>query len=291
MTRRSSYTLSMAEPARKPPASGGLDDDPFFYGSRWLSVHLPNGEAVLRQIPLTPDDLLDPQLGDEVTQGDQHFDMMMYLVDLLRRHFAAQKDIYIIGDLKMLWRIPGLPGPAPDVAVIPNVRGRENRDSFDVQREGTRPCLVIEVVSSRDATTRRNDYEKKVPIYERAGIPEYLIVDPPTRFTQDRLLLTGYRLGAEGRYRRIEPEDRGALRSETTGLLFGVEADGRTLVVTDVETGERLLTAAEITAELAWEAAARKAAEEDVKREAEGRKTAEAELARVRAELELLRNA
>ena len=62
------------------------------------------------------------------------------------------------------------------------------------------------MVSSRDAKTRRNDYEKKVPIYERAGIPEYLIVDPPTRFTQDRLLLTGYRLGEDGRYRRIEPD-------------------------------------------------------------------------------------
>jgi Uma2 family endonuclease len=40
------------------------------------------------------------------------------------------------------------------------------------------------VVSSKDAETRRNDYEKKVQIYERAGIPEYLIYDPPTRFTK-----------------------------------------------------------------------------------------------------------
>jgi Uma2 family endonuclease len=274
----------MAEPARKPPASGGLDDDPFFYGSRWVSVHLPNGEVVQRQIPLTPDDLLDPELGDEVTQSDQHFNMMMCLVDLLRRHFAEREDVYVIGDLKMLWRIPGLPGPAPDVAVIPNVRGTENRDSFDVEREETRPWLVIEVVSSRDAKTRRNDYEKKVPIYERAGIPEYLILDPPTRFTQDRLLLTGYRLGADGRYRRIDPDGRGVLLSETTGLLFGVAEDSRTLVVTDAETGERLLTAAEIAAQLAWESGARKAAEE-------GRKAAEAELARLRAELERAKKA
>jgi Uma2 family endonuclease len=209
------------------------------------------------------------------------------LVNLLKPHFASREDVKVTGDLKMIWGIPELQEPSPDVAVIPRVRDKhKDRESFNVQQEGTRPCLIIEVVSSKDAETRRNDYEKKVQIYERAGIPEYLIYDPPTRFTKGRLLLTGYRLGAGGRYRRIEPDDRGFFRSETTDLLFGIAEDRRTPLVIEA-TGERLLTGEEAAQEA--EDLAR-AAEERARREAEARKAAEAENARLRAELERLKN-
>jgi colicin import membrane protein len=285
----------MAVPVRKQSAGGVLEDDPFFYGSRWISVRQPDGSFVDRQIPLTPDDLLDPQLGDQVTQSDQHFELIIYLVNLLKPRFASREDVKVTGDLKMIWRIPGLQEPSPDVAVIPQIRDKhKDRESFDVQQEGTRPCLIIEVVSSKDAETRRNDYEKKVAIYEQAGIPEYLIYDPPTRFTKGRLLLTGYRLGAGGRYRRIEPDGRGFLRSETTNLLFGIAGDRRTPLVIDAVTGERLLTGEEAVQEAAErerrEAAARKVAEERARNESEARKAAEAEIARLRAELERLKN-
>lgn len=285
----------MADPVRKQPAGGVLDDDPFFYGSRWISVRLPDGKVVDQQIPLTPDDLLDPQLGDEVPQSDQHFELMSWLVGLLKRYFVSQEDVKVVGDLKMIWGIPDLPEPSPDVAVIPNVRDKgKDRESFDVRQEGTRPCLIIEVVSSKDAETRRNDYENKVPIYEQAGIPEYLIYDPPTRFTRNLLLLTGYRLGINGRYRRMEPDDRGLLRSETTNLLFGIAEDRRTPLVIDAATGQRLLTGEEAAREaeerMRKETEARGAAEERARKEAQARKAAEAELARLRAELERLKN-
>lgn len=295
MARRSLYTSSMSVPVRKQPAGGVLEDDPFFYGSRWISVRQPDGRIVDRQIPLTPDDLLDPQLGDQVTQSDRHFELVNWLFRLLKRHFDSREDIKITGDLKMIWGIPKLSEPSPDVAVIPKVRDKhKERESFNVQQEGTRPCLIIEVVSSKDAETRRNDYESKVEIYERARIPEYLICDPPTRFTKDRLLLTGYRLGMDGKYRRIEPDERGFLHSETTDLLFGIAGDRRTLLVIDAITGERLVAdeeAAQEAEELACrEAEARRAAEERARNEAEARKAAEAENARLRAELERLKN-
>jgi len=150
------------------------------------------------------------------------------------------------------------------------------------------------VVSSKDAETRRNDYEKKVEIYERAAVPEYLIYDPPTPVTRGRLLLTGHRLGADGRYRSMEPDDRGFLLSETTGLLFGIARDGRTPLVVDAATGKRLLTGREAAKEAKErarkEAQARKAAEEQAQSEIEARKATEAELARVRAELARLKN-
>jgi Uma2 family endonuclease len=269
------YTRSMAEPLRKLPADRETvpGDDPFRYGWRWVS-RLPNGRVVEQQVPLTADDLLDPQLGDEVPQSQLHHKEAGVLHDVLDRHFAPREDVLVAGDLKMLWGIPGLPGPSPDVAVIPGVRQKldSERTSFDVVKEGARPCLVVEVVSSTDAETRRNDYEKKVAIYQRAGVPEYLILDPPTRATLNRLELTGYRLARDGRYRKMAPDREGRLLSETTGLLFGVADDGRTLRVFDAVTGERLLTSQELEA-------SSKAANERAAR-------AEAELARLRAELE-----
>jgi Uma2 family endonuclease len=292
----------MADPVRKQPAGGVLDDDPFFYGSRWISVRLPDGRLADQEIPLTPDDLLDPQLGDQVTQGDRHFELVSWLFRLLKLHFDSREDIKVTGDMKMIWGIPKLSEPSPDVAVIPNIRDKhKERESFNVQQEGTRPCLVIEVVSSKDAETRRNDYEKKVQIYERVGIPEHLICDPPTRFTKDRLLLTGYYLGMDGRYRRIEPDERGFLHSETTDLLFGIAEDRRTLLVIDAITGERLLADEEAAQEAKErareEAQARKAAEEraraaeeQAQSEIEAREAMAAELARVRAELERLKS-
>lgn len=295
MARRSDYTPSMADPIRKQPAGGVLEDDPFFYGSRWISVRLPDGRLVDQEIPLTPDDLLDPQLGDQVTQSDQHLEMMIWLFRLLKRHFESREDIKVTGDMKMIWGIPKLSEPSPDVAVIPNIRDKhKERESFDVQQEGTRPCLIIEVVSSKDAETRRNDYENKVQIYERAGIPEYLICDPPTRFTKDRLLLTGYSLGRDGKYRRIEPDERGFFHSETTDLLFGIAEDRRTLLVIDSITGKRLLADEEAAQEAEErarrEAEARKAAEQRAQSEIEAREAIETELARLRAELERLKS-
>src|SRR5215203_711508 len=269
----------MGEPSRKMPAdeeweTAAAELDPFRYGWRPRYVLLPNGKLEEQQIPLTAEDLLDPQLGDVVTQSDPHFGLLIVLAELLRRHYSSRDDVFVSGDLKMLWGIPGLVNPAPDIAVIPGVCRKHDskRTSFNCKREGTRPCLVIELVSSIDQETRRNDYDKKVEIYRRAGILEYLILDPPTPATGERLLLTGYRLGADGRYRSIEPDPRGRLLSLTTGLLFGVAGDECTLQVFEAATGERILTSDEL--------------EGKALRETEARRAAEAEVARLRAELE-----
>ncbi|MEO6193776.1 MAG: hypothetical protein ABIS20_12260, partial [Thermoanaerobaculia bacterium] len=89
---------------------------------------------------------------------------------------------------------------------------------------------------------------------------------------KDPLALTGYRMGADRRYRRIAPDSRGRIHSETANLFFAASEDQRTIRVGDAKTGEWLLTGSE-------EQAARKAAEERARE-------AEAENARLRAELE-----
>jgi hypothetical protein len=89
------------------------------------------------------------------------------------------------------------------------------------------------------------------------------VLDPP---------LQGYRLSA-GDFQPLEPDDGGGLESQELGLRLSV-GDGR-LQFVRVDTGERLLTRAERAER---EAGARQ-------REAEARQAAEAEVARLRAEL------
>lgn len=276
----------MAEPVRKMPADREPEptpsDDPFRYGSRWRRVRLPNGEMVEQEIPLTLEDLLDPELGDQVTQSGPHGDWFVRLGYLFQRHYESRDDVLVLLDVKMLWGIPGLQRPSPDIAIIRGIRDKKApRRSFDVRKEGVRPCLIIEIASPDDDEVRANDYVKKVEIYQRAGIPEYLILDMPTPKTQDRLVLTAYRLGTDGRYRRIEPDAEGRLLSEATGFLFGVESDGKTLWLLDTTIGQSPL-------DLPEERARRTA--DEARRAAEERAAvAEVELARLRAELERLK--
>ena len=275
------YALLMSEPVRKAPAPVLVDpsedeQDAFVFGWRSEHVLLPGGGFAEREIPLTAADLLDPKIGDHLVQGTHHFGIAQMLFDLFDRRYRAEKDVFISSDLKICWGIKGLPDPAPDVAVIRGVRDKEeNRDSFDVVREGVLPCLIVEVVSSRTAEHRRADYEKKVAIYERAGVPEYVIVDPQLHLKRPKMRISGYRREASGRYRTIEPDREGRVLSETTGLWFSVSADGQRLWLVDAVTGERMLISREV--------------EDLAERESESRRLAEAELARLREELARLK--
>jgi Uma2 family endonuclease len=275
----------MAVPLRQMPVDWESPEaaelDPYRYGWRPKYVRLPNGELDEQRIPLTLEDLLDPQLGDVVTQSEPHFDLMIVLADLLRRHYESREDVYVAGDMKMLWGIPGIPEPSPDIAVIFGVRKKRDsrRSSFRCKREGTRPSLIIELVSSIDSGTRNNDYKKKVEIYQRVGIPEYFIFDPPSEVTEERLWLTGYRLDAAGRYQEVDPDPQGRLFSVTTNLLFGVAEDGASPFVIDVAMGRTILTSSQLDK-------ARQDAEKQALLEREARKAAEAEIARLRAELD-----
>jgi Uma2 family endonuclease len=253
-TLRIFYAPRMAQPVRKVPAPLLVDfepseggQDPFVFGWRMELVRQPGGGFAEREVPLGAGALLDPQIGDHLVQGTYHFGVSKMLFDLFDRRYRAEKDVLVSSDLKICWGIEGLPEPAPDVAVMRGVRDKEaNRDSFDVVQEGVLPCLIVEVVSSRTAEHRRADYETKVDIYERAGVPEYVIVDSQLHLKAPRVRITGHRRDASGRYRDIEPDRAGRLLSEATGVWFTVSADGQRLSLVDAETGERLLTAREV---------------------------------------------
>lgn len=287
----------MTEPARRFPVSDdpGASEDPFRLGSRWIRVRRPDGTWERKEIPLTAMDLLDPQEGDLVVQNTWHANTVFDIFSALKWRYEPHPDILVGTDLKMLWGIRGLQNPAPDVAVIPRVRDREKlRSSFDVLLEGTRPILVLEVVSDDTPEHQDNDHDKKVTIYQRAGVREYLILDPPARTCHPHW--TGYRLDLSRRYQPIAPDEEGRIFSETTGLWFGIDPDRRTLRIVDAMTDERLPLGNELRerlqgaeAQAGREAEARRTAETQARREAEARRAAEAEVARLREEIERLK--
>ena len=231
------------------------DDDPFRYGWRTVVETGPAGEIIYRDIPLTQADFLDPQTGDQMNQGNKHYHLAISLYHRFYQYSRQQPTVGVFGDIKMRWGIPGLKEPAPDLAIIPNLKDKDaHRRSFNVLNEGTRPCLVVEIMSP----DYPGDDTAKVEIYQRAGVAEYIIINPHFEAETMPFELQGYRL-VEGQYHPIAADAQGRLLSETTGLWFGLGETGRDIVLTEAATGERLLTVEE-------EAAARRAAEAEVAR-------------------------
>lgn len=281
---------------------------------RW--VERPGGGFELVEMPLTLELYLNPRLGDKMTQGELHADLLAELKELLGRYFKPQLGVKVLMDVKHL--VSPRRGPSPDISIVRGVRNPGRKlTSFNIAKEGVVPSLVIEVVSPTDARVRKMDEVDKVKLYERVGIPEYILVDPPRQANDYRFLFKGYRLDRLRRYQRIEPDAQGRLLSEATELIFGVSIEGQRIEVFNARTGERLESPAEV--EIARKAAeeratreakrairettarkvaeeratreelARKAAEERAKGAEESRKAAEKELARLRVQIERLK--
>ena len=121
--------------------------------------------------------------------------------------------------------------------------------------------MVIETTSRK---TRRKDTQDKPLLYARLGVKEYFVYDPLQEYLDPPL--QGYRLGDQAAYAAIPPDEAHALISEQLGLRLRIEQG--LIQFYRLDTGERLLTAEERSA-----------------RDAEARQAAEAEIARLRAEL------
>ena len=253
------------------------DENRFPYGWRYVTRRLPTGDDVYDQIPLTTDDLLNPQEGDQVPQRNEHFQPIVDLVASLKTYYANDPTMGVFGDLIMDWGIPGLAKPAPDITLIPNVKQKDAaRGTFKVVQEGTRPCVVMEVMSPGHS----GDDTDKVTIYERAGIAEYFLIKPHLERELPYYSLRGFRL-VKGVYREI-PRKTGRLLSRSLQLWLEVADQGRQVRLTEVATGRRLLTQIETEAARQQEQAARVAAEALAQAEAAARAVSEA--ARVAAE-------
>lgn len=206
--------------------------------------------------------------GKPMGETDKHVDLILDGKAALMIHFADRPDVYVAGN-NFIYYEEGNPKArvSPDLYVVHGVPMRQ-RDSYCTWQESGRcPNVVFEFTSR---ATRREDTHKKFTLYEQTlRVPEYVMFDP----TRDYLKppLKGFRL-TNGVYVPIPLiDDR--LYSEQLNLYITYE--GTRLRFYDPQKREWLLTPLENA----------RRAEEEARRA----KAAEAEVARLRAELEALR--
>ena len=253
------------------------------YGSRWVEVETADGGASFQEVPLTWEDLFDPQEGDHVPHGPIHARVISETKESLVPFFAAQgrDDAAVYDDVKMFWKDPKIPTVAPDLAVIPGMKEpRAERESFDERQEGTLPVFVLEVTSKATAPFDRKD---KPAIYRRAKVRECFLLE---RLTSPWEIVARRLNPQTGRYRKVAPDERGRYLAETIGVRFSISESGDELVLEDAATGQVILKPLAQAEARRKEVEAREKAERQVAKEAEAlRKEAEArEVAERRAD-------
>lgn len=251
--------------------------DPFRYGWRYVKVDRPDGTYEMRQEPLTLEDVLHPQEGDQVTHSDAHQRRRRYLCNVLEAQLAHDSSAVVLDDVRVAWDVPDLKPHGPDIAVIIGVKQRQNWSTFDVAREGVRPTLIIELTSPETASIDRSN---KLEEYDLAGVPLYVIVDTIVLRKRPTLRLLGYTQTEDG-YQVLPPDERGRLWLAPVQIWLGTEHNE---LVCYNAAGEPLGDYLALAAALAEESKAREAAEQRAD-------AAEAKLRELETELRRLRGA
>jgi Uma2 family endonuclease len=198
--------------------------------------------------------------GTPMAETDLHRKLMLEIIFALSHFFRNDPNVYVSGNL-FLYYVKGDPkkNVAPDIFFV---RGapKGDRRVYCLWEEKVAPQVVLEISSQH---TFKDDVFKKFHIYQKLGVREYFIFDPTSDYIKESPLI-GFRL-EDREY--VEMELNGdRLHSDELGLdLVIVE---NTLRLLDPLTGNLLLTTDE---------------------EAEARLRAEAEVERLRAEIEILK--
>lgn len=240
----------------------------------------------VRRIPYAPTetaDLYPESDGKPMADTDLHYEWIVWLRQVLERHFAQNPEVYISGNI-MMYDIEGplRTAASPDILVSFGI-GRKQRRTYKVWEEGKAPDFVMEFSSRR---TYRNDLDGKVAHYAGMGISEYFLYDADRRYLPTPLM--GFRL-VDGTYDEVSPDIDGGLRSEVLNLDFHLQDIG--LAIYDPNAMEWLQTPVEAaTARADQEKTRADQAETRTQHESEARQKAEAEAAQLREEIARLKS-
>jgi Uma2 family endonuclease len=150
--------------------------------------------------------------GRPMAETDWHRDLMLRLIETLKRHYESESNIYVSGNLLVFYK----PNDkrrhvSPDVFVVRGVPAR-SRPNYLIWEEGKAPEIVIELTSK---TTRKEDLNSKFQLYRDViGVKEYFLFDPREDYLTPSM--QGYRL-VGGQYRAIRAKD-GRMPSRILGM-------------------------------------------------------------------------
>ena len=294
-------------PARDAPPSGGMpavrdqpvrpprqrrsEQDPFPLGYRYRGVRRADGREDIVQVALTPEDLMNPQEGDVLSDGFPHNESVLPVGGAMQRHLNKRPGLLVTRGVVL--KLADGKNCAPDVAVLQSEAKGEDIDTSGVDRAidlvavKARLIFALEAVSTSHKKVEKKDTEDNVKRYAKHRVPEYVTYYPVAGGKAEKL--TGRRLPEKdgeykGKYRKIAPDVRQRVYSRMLDLELVIDPSSHRLVVYDATTGQRLLTAEEeetgrLEAKrlLAEESEARKKAEQARKAEAEARQEAEQE--------------
>lgn len=209
--------------------------------------------------------------GEPMGETEFHVLVLVGLLHTLRERYRGRPDVHVGGNLFMYFQ-QGDPTAVvcPDVFVAFGAAPGIRRTWKTWEEGGLFPQVIVELVSDE---SRSRDLGPKRGLYEVLGVRDYFVFDPAGEALDPPL--RGWRRQGDVLV-PIEPEAGAArrrLRSEALELF--VEEEGHQVRLIDARTGKPLLLPAE-------EADARRA-------EAEARRMAEAEVERLRGELERLK--
>lgn len=230
----------------------------------------PDPQTLPPPFPRMPTDRDLPYSDGEPMDSAWHRDCMTLLIDSLEYHWRGRKDFFVGGDMFLYFspeHVFNKDFRGPDFFVVKGVDHEKRRHSYVAWQENSRlPCVIIELGSESTLKTDRG--EKKKLYGETLGTNEYFVYDP----TEPRL--EGWRLTNGSGYGPLELETGMRMWSKELELYVGIwdgpfrESVDRWLRFFDVH-GNLIPTYAEAAAA--------------------GQAAAETELARLKAELEVLR--
>jgi len=239
-----------------PSAVSQAKEPDWSMGWRYETIPTANGRATQVRVPLTADEARHPQEGYVMPERTEHDRISDDLCDMLRAYYTATPGMAVFRNLVFTWDHPSVSPFAPDVTVVANVRARDaDRSQFVVADEGTRPLIVIEVVSRSSC---KDDRVEKVRDYALVGVQEYVYIDHSICRGQHFWELAGFRLQGS-HYLPILSDEDGALYLESVNLRIGLTDDQ--VWLEDAATGKDLLTNLQARQALQMAEEARQAAE------------------------------